>query len=220
MRPASLSSDEGDFFVEMGNAYELLYMIRMRDEEALNILVEQSRPHLKMTLRQLLGIFRRFYSSFDDLLQEAMILQVQTVDLYSELRGSYAGYMHVVTRNSMLRFFRRETADIRNEKLTCSIDAWYVNEEESYYDYLPQTDRLSEPHFRVRFDDALRKAMDEISGLSTQERDVFFCMQDDLTYAQGAEKLGMEKKRYDYCVQKARRLIRKAVMKDLSYNPS
>ncbi len=203
-----------------GNLYELLYMIRMRDEEALNILVEQSRPHLKMTLRQLLGIFRRFYSSFDDLLQEAMILQVQTVDLYSELRGGYAGYMHVVTRNSMLRYIRHETADSRNEGLTCSMDGWMVNENESYYDYVAQTDHLSEAPFRIRFDEALRHVMDEIAAMGRDERGAFFCMQEDLSYVQGARKLGLEQKRYDYCLQKVRRRIRKAAMKDLRYNPS
>lgn len=201
------------------NVYELLYMIRMKDAQAVSLLLQESRPHLKMTLNHLLSVFRSFYSSGDDLLQEAMILQLQTVDQYSEMRGSYAGYMHVVTRNSMLRYIRRQTAEVRSDWLNYSLDGG-VNEGETYYDIVPQTDWLSDPKYRVRFDDALRNVMDEIDHMDRQEQGAFFCMQDNLTYAQGAKKLGMARKRYDYYVQKVRRRIRKAALRDLGYNPS
>ena len=88
------------------NDYELLYMIKENNDEAIDIMIEKYEPIIK----KLASSFSYNYESVDmeDLIQEGRIAVYKSINTYKDSKALFYTYVIVAIKNAMLNFCNKE----------------------------------------------------------------------------------------------------------------
>ena len=87
------------------NDYELLYMIKENDDEAIDIMIGKYEP----IIRTMASSFSYNYNvEMDDLVQEGRIAVYKSINTYKDNKALFYTYVMVAIKNAMLSFCNKE----------------------------------------------------------------------------------------------------------------
>ena len=89
----------------------------------------------------------------------------------------------------------------------------------TFTNLIPSRDRMSDPVFRLHFNEAARRMKDAEKKLSDREREVFSTWTEGGTYLMKAEKLGMTYRQYEGRLARIKRKMIAAVLDDPVIKP-
>ena len=178
------------------NDYELLYMVRTKDADALDLLLkkyEQYMSYLMIKQFEPDGI-----TSKEDLQQECRILLLSLVESYREDQGCrFLTYVVNGVRNRIgnrNRVHQRSTKGIK----FVSLDSC-VNEEAGGFliDLIDPKNAFYQPEYEWRYAELVEALRDMLMSLSEKEKMVWSLMNEKLSYEEAARIMGITRKQFD-----------------------
>jgi RNA polymerase sporulation-specific sigma factor len=178
------------------NDYELLYMVRAKDTNALELLLkkyEQYMSYLMVKQFEPDGI-----TSKEDLQQECRILLLSLVESYREDQGCrFLTYVVNGVRNRIgnrNRVHQRSTKGIK----FVSLDSC-VNEEAGGFliDLIDPKNAFYQPEYEWRYADLVEALRNMLMSLSEKEKMVWSLMNEKLSYEEAARIMGITRKQFD-----------------------
>ena len=178
------------------NDYELLYMVRTKDANALELLLkkyEQYMSYLMIKQFEPDGI-----TSKEDLQQECRILLLSLVESYREDQGCrFLTYVVNGVRNRIgnrNRVHQRSTKGIK----FVSLDSC-VNEEAGGFliDLIDPKNAFYQPEYEWRYADLVEALRNMLMSLSEKEKMVWSLMNEKLSYEEAARIMGITRKQFD-----------------------
>ncbi len=178
------------------NAYELLYMIHAQDEWALRHLLYLYKPKVDTVLRTVLRSFSFYAQYTEDLRQEAMILLMQSVDMYRESTGPYEGFAMVIAKRRILQEIRNLSRKCRNTQGTWSFDQ-VISEKEPAYDLYATPDGMVYPEYYLHYMCAKENLETALATLSEEDKAAIPLLQEGVSRLEGARHMGIGVQEYD-----------------------
>ena len=178
------------------NDYELLYMVRTKDANALELLLkkyEQYMSYLMIKQFEPDGITAK-----EDLQQECRILLLSLVESYREDQGCrFLTYVVNGVRNRIgnrNRVHQRSTKGIK----FVSLDSC-VNEEAGGFliDLIDPKNAFYQPEYEWRYADLVEALRNMLMSLSEKEKMVWSLMNEKLSYEEAARIMGITRKQFD-----------------------
>ena len=178
------------------NDYELLYMVRTKDANALELLLkkyEQYMSYLMIKQFEPDGI-----TSKEDLQQECRILLLSLVESYREDQDCrFLTYLVNGVRNRIgnrNRVHQRSTKGIK----FVSLDSC-VNEEAGGFliDLIDPKNAFYQPEYEWRYADLVEALRNMLMSLSEKEKMVWSLMNEKLGYEEAARIMGITRKQFD-----------------------
>lgn len=178
------------------NDYELLYMVRTKDANALELLLkkyEQYMSYLMIKQFEPDGI-----TSKEDLQQECRILLLSLVESYREDQDCrFLTYVVNGVRNRIgnrNRVHQRSTKGIK----FVSLDSC-VNEEAGGFliDLIDPKNAFYQPEYEWRYADLVEALRNMLMSLSEKEKMVWSLMNEKLSYEEAARIMGITRKQFD-----------------------
>ena len=178
------------------NDYELLYMVRAKDTNALELLLkkyEQYMSYLMVKQFEPDGI-----TSKEDLQQECRILLLSLVESYREDQDCrFLTYLVNGVRNRIgnrNRIHQRSTKGIK----FISLDSC-VNEEAggALIDLIDPKNAFYQPEYEWRYADLVEALRNMLMSLSEKEKMVWSLMNEKLSYEEAARIMGITRKQFD-----------------------
>ena len=178
------------------NDYELLYMVRTKDANALELLLkkyEQYMSYLMIKQFEPDGI-----TSKEDLQQECRILLLSLVESYREDQDCrFLTYLVNGVRNRIgnrNRVHQRSTKGIK----FVSLDSC-VNEEAGGFliDLIDPKNAFYQPEYEWRYADLVEALRNMLMSLSEKEKMVWSLMNEKLSYEEAARIMGITRKQFD-----------------------
>ena len=178
------------------NDYQLLYMVRTKDANALELLLkkyEQYMSYLMIKQFEPDGI-----TSKEDLQQECRILLLSLVESYREdLDCRFLTYVVNGVRNRVgnrNRVHQRSTKGIK----FVSLDSC-VNEEAGGFliDLIDPKNAFYQPEYEWRYADLVEALRNMLMSLSEKEKMVWSLMNEKLSYEEAARIMGITRKQFD-----------------------
>ena len=193
------------------NPYELIYMSRTGDQFAVQALFDFYGPYLGTLVNSALSSYPALRTYYDDIKQEAMISLFDAVETYREdMNTSFKSFLSLVARRRIRNVIRSYMPAYRNGLCSnISLDSM-VNEEETYYDVIPQRNMLNEPDYYTAYNDAADRLRQCVASFNETEYEVYRSIYRGDTYASAAERLNCTPKSYDGKVQRVKKKLTQA----------
>ena len=195
------------------NPYELLYMSRTGDTYAVRALFNLYKPILIHEVRNAVETCPCLNIYWDDLMQEGMLALYKAADTYREDRGSsFATFLTIVIRNTMITYTRavkRKQLGYVNHMY--SLDSM-ISENNPAIETLEQKNRLTDPEYVLRMNQARERLMEQISKLNPKEQQVLLSWMNGSSYSDSAQEMGITTKQFDGRKQRVRKKIKKSIL--------
>ncbi len=205
----------------MSNIYELLYMIRMKNAAALEELFHLCRRTIDTEINTQISRYRGLSTYREDLLIEAQVGLLRAAEYYRCDQGctfiSFAGvivHRRIVQAAKHCRLMMGE-----HGMYPMSLNCTDGDDAVTFSNLIPSRDRMSDPVFRLHFNEAARRMKDAEEKLSDREREVFSTWAEGGTYLMKAEKLGMTYRQYEGRLARIKRKMIAAVLDDPVIKP-
>jgi len=158
--------------------------------------------------------------SREDLKQECRILLADLCMRYREDQGCrFLTFLVNGLKNHLKSKKRTEKRKMKDVKFV-SLDS-YVSEDESgisYGEYINPKNAFFQPEYEWRYADSIRQLKDLLESLSEKEKQVWKLMNEDVTYEQAAEIMGISRKQFDNMRLRLKKRIVFCIMKTNKLN--
>ncbi|MBR3344667.1 MAG: sigma-70 family RNA polymerase sigma factor [Solobacterium sp.] len=195
------------------NPYELLYMSRTGDTYAVRALFNLYKPILIHEVKNAIEVCPCLNIYWDDLMQEGMLALYKAAEAYREDRGSsFATFLTIVIKNTMITYTRtvkRKQQGRVNHMY--SLDSM-ISENNPAIELLEQKNRLTDPEYVLRMNQAMDQLMEQISKLNPREQQVLLNWMNGNSYTQSAREMGITTKQFDGRKQRVRKKIRRSIL--------
>lgn len=179
------------------NDYELLYMIRQKDETAFTILINKYENLAWMLIYKYIGTCKTGLLA-DDYMQMARLKLLQAVDDYREdQESSFCHYFCRIFRNHLIDCYRRRMHDLQ----PISLD-FQIREDDAVYCLMDFIEKPQE-NFAVSYEFAHRLKTQK-AQLKPLEKQIVDLRALGYTYRQIADILNVNIKKVDNTLQKVR----------------
>ena len=178
------------------NDYELLYMIRAKDEFALELLLKKYEQYMKFLMTKYMSEDGGL--SKEDLQQECRILLVTLAESYREDQDCrFLTYLVNGIRNRIGNCNRVHQRSIKGLKFV-SLDSC-VNEEigGSLIDLIDPKNAFYQPEYEWRYAELVERLRETLMSLSEKEKMVWSLMNEKLSYEEAARIMGITRKQFD-----------------------
>ena len=195
------------------NPYELLYMSRTGDTYAVRALFNLYKPILIHEVRNAIESCPCLNIYWDDLMQECMLALCKAAESYREDRGSsFATFLTIVIRNTMITYTRAvKRKQLGRVNHMYSLDSM-ISENNPAIETLEQKNRLTDPEYVLRMNQARDRLMEQISKLSPKEQQVLQSWMNGSSYSDSAQEMGITTKQFDGRKQRVRKKIKKSIL--------
>ncbi len=195
------------------NPYELLYMSRTGDTYAIRALFNLYKPILIHEVRNAIEACPCLNIYWDDLMQECMLALCKAVESYREDRGSsFATFLTIVIRNTMITYTRSvKRKQMGRVNHMYSLDSM-ISENNPAIETLEQKNRLTDPEYVLRMNQARDRLMEQISKLNPKEQQVLQSWMNGSSYSDSAQEMGITTKQFDGRKQRVRKKIKKSIL--------
>lgn len=177
------------------NPYELLYMSRTGDTYAVRALFNLYKPILIHEVKNAIDACPCLNIYWDDLMQEGMLALYKAADTYREDRGSsFATFLTIVIKNTMITYTRTvKRKQLGRVNHMYSLDSM-ISENNPAIETLEQKNRLSDPEYVLRMNQARDRLMEQISKLNPREQQVLLSWMNGNSYSSSAQEMGITPK--------------------------
>ena len=196
------------------NMNELLYMVRMNDEWALNEIFKRLKTSLQVELNKLVFSYSPLLVYRDELEQEERIAVYTAIERYQPERDiSFSVYAVAIARNAMRKLIRKLNhqyiSGFNGTRLIYDV----LKDDATYMNLIQSKDVLSDPQYVLRMREAYDVLEKTLSRkLKPEDVAVKQCWMEGGTYLENCKKLGMTYKQYESRITK----IKKRVYRSLS----
>lgn len=194
------------------NDYELLYMIRTGDAMGYQLLLEKYENYMKSILNRYSDESVEMLK--EDLNQECKILLADLTQTYREDLGCrFLTYLVNGMRHKINSIQRTEKRRVKYIHML-SLDS-VVSEESSstILDVLDPRKAFYQPEYEWRYAESLENLHQILMSLSEKEKVVWHLMNENLSYDEAAEKMGLTRKQYDSIRLRVKKKVVLGVMK-------
>ncbi|MGI6607918.1 MAG: sigma-70 family RNA polymerase sigma factor [Erysipelotrichaceae bacterium] len=190
--------------MERYNDYELLYLIRINDERALERLIENYKPIIYKMYYQLRRKLDSFH--FDDAYQAGLVGLYTAVSYYKEDRNmAFSTFAIMCITREMYATYRKERKNnYAYSSRILSLDMKLNEVEEIYLSDINLIDQKNDPAL-LAMSSCLLAEVYEI--LDKKEAKVLELKTKGYTYQEMAEELGVTAKKIDNSIQKIRKKL-------------
>lgn len=200
------------------NDNELLYLIRTGDPIAQQMLLDKYENYMMVLMDRFVD--GNLSESREDLKQECRILLADLCMRYREDQGCrFLTFLVNGLKNHLKSKKRTEKRKMKDVKFV-SLDS-YVSEDESgisYGEYINPKNAFFQPEYEWRYADSIRQLKELIESLSEKEKQVWKLMNEDVTYEQAAEIMGISRKQFDNMRLRLKKRIVFCIMKTNKLN--
>lgn len=197
----------------MENPYELIYLSRTGDEDAFPALLHQIEPLLKLEVNRLVSANTGFGIYREDMLMESYISVYDAVNCYREDMGTgFPTFCMRVVRNRLSCFVRRNVSPktVRFHRTVSLEDL--VMEPDGEPMIPEQKDRLSDPEYVLRMNQASERLKNAVGELSGHDREVLAAWMDGKSYRQAGEDLRMTERQFGARKERIRKMVLQTVL--------
>lgn len=196
------------------NPYELLYMYRTGDPHALGMLTKEYGGFLMNIVENSLTGLPDLIHMWEDMYQECLLGLQDAVECYREDKdSSFSTFLTIVARRRLWRYLKpvmRQRNQMKGK--ACYLDD-AVNEHNSWYDILPQSDALNDPVYFADYN-RMRENLDRmINDMKADEKAMIYAWMQGETYVSASARMGLSKKAYDGRMTRVRQKVRKEAMR-------
>ena len=197
----------------MENPYELIYLSRTGDEDAFPALLHQIEPLLRVEVNRLISANEGFEIYREDMLMESYISVYDAVNAYREDIGAgFTTFCMRVVRNRLCCFVRRNltSRSVRFHRTVPLED--YASDPDGETRMPEQRDRLSEPVYAMRMNQAAERLDHIISRMNPRDREVLSAWMDGKTYRQAGQELSMTERQFGSRKERIRKKVINTVL--------
>lgn len=198
--------------MEKLNDYELLYLIRQKDEEALDLLIRKYRNRIYRIMSKLTGKSNYFYSTNDeqnDLFQRCLIALFDTITMYREGSSEFSYFVCMRIDSEVRNYLRNQRTKANHMfKMATSLDL-ILNESEGSYlvDMLPSKNYEYDPLYQRKIVEA-KETIDEVETELTQEEIAIWKLRrQGYNYVEISKLMNLSTKRIAYVNQKIKKIL-------------
>lgn len=194
------------------NENELIYMIQQGDEYSLQLLLESYRSKITMIIRQSCTYQMQMRNQEKDLQQVAVQALYRSIFDYRDQFGiRFSTFSSSVIRNALIDYQRqqyRRDFSLHHELL--ALDAPIQKEgSTTMIEQIPSTRVEEDGAFQIYIAALKQQETDLQKRLNSIEYDIYQMRNEGYSYAQIAEKMGVNVKKVENTLAKIRRLFRK-----------
>lgn len=198
------------------NTYELLYMIRMKNAEAMEELFEVFRRCIDAEIAVQISRYQVLRTFRDDLTIEGQIGIVHAAECYRETPACrFTSFATVVIHRRIrqaAKHYRLAAAEHGLNPL--SLDLNDADMSAAFTNLIPTKDRLSDPEFRLHFNEAKRRMKQAVQKMNRTERRILYSWTEGGSYVMKAEQMGMTYRQYEGKLGRVKRKVLDAVKGD------
>ncbi len=198
------------------NMYELLYMIRMKNAEALEEMFCEYKRCIDAEVAGQIsrhGILRSFR---DDLMIEGQIGIVRAAECYRQDQPcKFSSFVNVVIHRRIqqaAKHFRLLAAEHGLNPL--SLDLCDTDMSAPYTNLLPAKDWMGNPEYRLHYNEAQRRMDAAVRKMNDTERKILHSWTEGGSYVMKAEKMGMTYRQYEGKLGRVKRKVFSAVREE------
>lgn len=195
------------------NTYELLYMIRMKNAEAMEELFEVFRRCIEAEIAVQISRYQVLHTFRDDLTIEGQVGLVHAAECYRESpKCRFTSFATVVIHRRIqqaAKHYRLAAAEHGLNPL--SLDLSDADMSASFTNLIPTRDKLSDPEFRLYYNEAKRRMKRAVQKLNPMERRILYSWTEGGSYVMKAERLGMTYRQYEGKLGRVKRKVLAAV---------
>ena len=194
------------------NDYELLYLVRQKDEEALALLMEKYRPKIYGIMYRLTSASNFRYSTSDgqsDLYQRCQIAFPDIIDNYREDCSQFSYYVGLCIDSTVRSELRRQRSNANHSFATSTSLDLLLQENNGGYlmDLMPNMNSDFDPLYHQRVDEALVLIRSIEKDLTEEERIIWRRRRGGYSYNEIAEELHINPKRVGYKALKIKKIL-------------
>ena len=199
------------------NTYELLYMIRMKNAEAMEELFEVFRRCIDAEIAVQISRYQVLRTFRDDLTIEGQVGIVHAAECYRESPACrFTSFATIVIHRRIrqaAKHFRLAAAEHGLNPL--SLDLSDTDMSAGFTNLIPTKDKLSDPEFHLYYNEAKRRMKRAVRKLNPMERKVLYTWTEGGSYVMKAERLGMTYRQYEGKLGRIKRKVLAAVNDDV-----
>lgn len=196
------------------NPYELLYMLRMDDRRAQELIYREYIGMVRSVAAALTASFPVAKPYREDIIQEGSLMILAAADRYREDRDAgFSTFLNVLIHrriSNAIRSISRKYPNGHNDMLELSSDLFDCGVLE---EAVPQTNRMFEPEYYTEYQLAKERYDKAVEKLSAEERKILNVCVTESDKKRSAEKLHMNQRLYYNASARIRRKIITEVMK-------
>lgn len=194
----------------MVDYYELLYMIRQKDEFAYDELIAKSKVIVVKIYKEMTSKFAFCKLYREDIIQELTILVCDLVNSYrDDCDCNFASYLSKCLRNKAIELIRNYLNTKNKVNNYCvSIDDTIEEASYGYYAKCIDYGHRYDPIELFNYQSSLQKFESYYNKLSLMEKEILMSYINGLSYKEIAEKLAISTKCVDNYLQKQKRRLR------------
>ncbi len=194
------------------NENELIYMIQQGDEYSLQLLLESYRSKIAMIIRQSCTYQMQMRNQEKDLQQVAAQALYRSIFDYRDSFGiRFSTFSSSVIRNALIDYQRQQyRRDFSMHHDLLALDAPIQKEgSTAMIDQIPSARVEEDGAFQIYIAALKQQEIDLQKRLNSLEYDIYRLRNEGYSYAQIAEKMGVNLKKVENTLAKIRRLFRK-----------
>lgn len=194
------------------NPYELLYMYRLGDEKALNMLFKNYEALFVSIVDNAVSTRRELHIYREDLMQEARCAMLEAIESYREDRNaSFSTFLAVVAKRRIWKVLRYYLNGTRVQFHEC---VYLEDETESgtkLYNLFSQPDRMAEPEFYTNYRVAEDALYDTVQDMTEMERKILHAWMSEESYEIASKHCGIGVRGYDGRLQRLKKKIKNSI---------
>lgn len=196
----------------MINDYEMLYLIHMKDEEALSILLKKYESKISGMIKKVVegSNYHYFFSDEkQELLHRAKIALIEAIDLYEDSKVPFSYFVQICV-TSAIRNYMRAQRGCANYMLSTSLSLdLMVNEAGGSYlsELVESRNKESDPRLYAQYTHLLGLIEDFEKTLDEKELKIWKMRQAGFTYREIAEQNDCSIKRVGYVLARIKKKL-------------
>ncbi len=197
----------------MINDFELLYMIRQKDDNAFQLLFQRYALFATKIVRTVVsphGIYNKY---FDEFCWEAHLCMMESMESYRETFNCRFStyYYRCATRRvrNLIQHYGRHS-NVHNLTALSLDYELELGENKQVVSY-SSGEGLHCPQYHLKFNESIRMVQEVVDSYNLKDRQVLSLYSQGKSYTNAAMILDCTTKQYDNQVQKIKRRIRKAI---------
>lgn len=198
----------------MDNVYELIYMIKQKDDYAYTVLIEQFRYLFMKIISNFTARFPFLKMYKEDFLQEAFISLFESIEYYRDDQNAHIKTFILTCISRKIKTLIKQLFNQKNYIMcnAVSLDD-FVSEDGDLYcnDLIESNDIMSNPVFNYEYNYVTEKFISYYDDLSTDDKIALNLMINKVGYEKAAQYLNCSAKGYDNKIQRIRRNLKKAI---------